>query len=208
MRANESSLWGHNKCDPRPGHRTPPPGKHRLPGYCPYQPTRSDLDEPQCKIHVYKHSLVLTWTLLLNTRAFIHPAVESWMQGARSDGTILHPVPRDSPAQLLTLSTCRENQIPPVVAGQNHGFLCLLKPNRAYGDRVWRNRFNFFFLSRWRREHSRLMPWGLRLPPWRAYIKRGRAIGSWWWGMKVRGSWFLPFAHCFKDSHRLAPVAR
>ena len=67
------------------------------------------------------------------------------MQGARSDGTILHPVPSDSPAQLLTLSTYRENQISQVVAGQNHGFLCLLKPNRAYGDRVWRNRFIFFF---------------------------------------------------------------
>ena len=85
-----------------------------------------------------------------------------------------------------------------IVAGQNLGFICPVKPNKKYGDRVWR-RYEGGFYSQASREGntvgSCLKDCVPHRPPMKslgAYIREWLTVRCQWWGTKWVGSRSLP----------------
>ena len=90
-----------------------------------------------------------------------------------------------------------------IAAGQNLGFLCPVKPNKKYRDRVGRKYEGSFYSQASRDGNtvgSCLKDCVPPTPPMKslgAHIKQGLTVRSQWWGTKGIGSQFLPPA-CFQ----------
>ena len=85
-----------------------------------------------------------------------------------------------------------------IVVGQNLGFLCPVKPNKKYWDRVWRW-YEGGFYSQASREGNTVgsclkdcAPLPLPMRSLGAYIRQGLTVRSQWWGTKGIVSRFLP----------------